>query len=193
MTQTKILWDDDTTWELALANVTAVYLVYYPDLVAPGAVDAVRRFIERAVASGARRLVLLSGRGEEQAQLAEQALMDSGATWTVVRSAFFAQNFSEKAFVDSIRSGVLALPAADVGEPFIDADDIADVVVAALTQDGVPDVVISALTEVFTTVLDGRNAYLTNGVHRALGRQPRDFADYARGAATGVWTASTAC
>ena len=40
----------------------------------------------------------------------------------------------------------------------------------------------------FTTVLDGRNAHLTDGVQRALGRQPRDFADFAREtAATGVW------
>jgi hypothetical protein len=35
----------------------------------------------------------------------------------------------------------------------------------------------------FTEVLDGRNAYLTDGVQRALGRAPRDFADYARRAA----------
>ncbi|MGH3824900.1 MAG: NmrA family transcriptional regulator [Pseudonocardiaceae bacterium] len=188
---------------------------------------------------GARRLVLLSGRGEEQAQRAEQVLMESGAIWTVVRSAFFAQNFSETYFVDSIRSGVLALPVGDVEEPFIDADDVADVVVAALTEhghegqlyevtgpallsfadavaqiakaagrqlsyqqisvhqfvsalaaEGVPDDLVAVLTEVFTTVLDGRNAYVTNGAHRALGRQPRDFADFARSAATtGAWTA----
>jgi hypothetical protein len=37
-------------------------------------------------------------------------------------------------------------------------------------------------------VLDGRNAYLTDGVQRALGRAPRDFADYARrAAASGAW------
>ena len=49
------------------------------------------------------------------------------------------------------------------------------------------------LTDVFTEVLDGRNAYLSDGVQRALGRPPRDFADYTRAAAaTGVWNASAA-
>jgi NAD(P)-dependent dehydrogenase (short-subunit alcohol dehydrogenase family) len=43
-------------------------------------------------------------------------------------------------------------------------------------------------TELFPPILAGRSAYLTDGVQRALGRQPRDFADYAREtAATGVW------
>lgn len=37
---------------------------------------------------------------------------------------------------------------------------------------------------------DGRNARLTDGVRRALGREPRDFGDYAReAAASGVWDA----
>jgi hypothetical protein len=49
------------------------------------------------------------------------------------------------------------------------------------------------LTDVFTEVLDGRNAYLSDGVQRALGRPPRDFADFARAtAATGVWNGSAA-
>jgi hypothetical protein len=39
----------------------------------------------------------------------------------------------------------------------------------------------------FTTVLDGRNAHPADGVERALDREPRDFADYARDtAATGI-------
>jgi hypothetical protein len=43
---------------------------------------------------------------------------------------------------------------------------------------------------VFTTVLDGRNAHLTDGVRRALRREPGDFAGYAREtAATGLWSA----
>ena len=46
------------------------------------------------------------------------------------------QNFSEKGFEDFVPSGTVALPAPPVGEPFVDADDIADVAVAALTGDG---------------------------------------------------------
>ena len=41
---------------------------------------------------------------------------------------------------------------------------------------------------VFSTVLDGRNAYLTDGVERALGRPAKDFSAYAREvAASGAW------
>ncbi len=44
------------------------------------------------------------------------------------------------------------------------------------------------ISELIAEVLDGRNSHLTDGVQRALGRPPRDFADYARdAAASGVW------
>ncbi|GGD93953.1 SDR family oxidoreductase [Paenibacillus nasutitermitis] len=47
------------------------------------------------------------------------------------------------------------------------------------------------LTDPFTKVLDGFNSHLTDGIQRALGREPRDFADYARAAsAAGVWGGS---
>jgi hypothetical protein len=53
---------------------------------------------------------------------------------------------------------------------------------------GVPADVVDLLTYLFSTVLDGRNAKLTDGVVRALGRPPRDFSQYVeRTAATGVW------
>ena len=129
-------WADDGTWPGVLAGVSAAYLVYYPDLVAPGAVERVRGFADLAVASGVGRLVLLSGRGERAAQQAEQAVLAVDATVTIVRLAFFAQNFSEKGFEHFIRAGTVAVPAPPVGEPFVDADDIADVVVTALTEDG---------------------------------------------------------
>jgi hypothetical protein len=56
-----------------------VYVAYAPDLAFPGVAEAVGAFADLAVASGARRLVLLSGRGEEGAQRGEQAVRDSGA------------------------------------------------------------------------------------------------------------------
>jgi hypothetical protein len=47
---------------------------------------------------------------------------------------------------------------------------------------------VELLTYLFNEVVDGRNANTTDGVRRALGREPRDFANYARdAAATGVW------
>ena len=230
-------WEDPATWAPALHGVGSAYISYYPDLGVPGAADKVGSFAEVAAKKGVRRLVLLSGRGEEGAQLGEQAVVDSGADCTIVRSTWFNQNFSEGNFLDLVLSGEVALPAGEVGEPFVDADDIADVAVAALTEDGhvgqlyevtgprlltfgqavaeiaradgreiryfpismdqftsvlaeqdLPADLVWLLTYLFTEVLDGRNAHLTDGVQRALGREPRDFADYARDtAASGVW------
>jgi uncharacterized protein YbjT (DUF2867 family) len=233
-------WDDRGTWTPALGNVGSVYLSYYPDLAVEGAVSAVRSFVELAVERGVRRLVLLSGRGEEGAQLSEDVVRNSGTEWTILRSSWFNQNFSESYLVESLTGGELALPAGDVPEPFVDADDIADAAFAALTEDGhagqlyeltgprlltfadavreiakavgrdigyvqvsidqfatglaeqhVPPVLVSLLTYLFGEVLDGRNAHLTDGVQRVLGRPPRDFREYVRdAAAAGVWKAS---
>jgi hypothetical protein len=52
----------------------------------------------------------------------------------------------------------------------------------------VPHDEVSLMTYLFTEVLDGRNARIADGVRRALGREPRDFGDYARRtAAAGAW------
>jgi uncharacterized protein YbjT (DUF2867 family) len=181
--------------------------------------------------------VLLSGRGEAGARRGEQVIQNSGCAWTIIRASWFCQNFSEDYLLQPVLSGEIALPASDVAEPFVDADDIADVAVAALTdrrhagqlyevtgprlltfadaaaeisqasgrhveyvpvtaeeyaagaaEQGIPAELVGALTDLFAEVLDGRNASLTDGVERALGRPPRDFADYALSATrTGVW------
>ena len=85
--------------------------------------------------AASRRLVLLSGRGEPEAERAEQAVRDTGAELTILRSTWFMQNFSEDYMLEHVLSGEIRLPAGDVPEPFVDADDIADVAVAALTED----------------------------------------------------------
>ena len=231
-------WEERSTWAPVLEGVGSAYVSYYPDLAVPGASETVGSFAELAVQSGVRRLVLVAGRGEPETEQAEDAVRASGADLTIVRSTWFAQNFSEDYWRDGIVNGELALPAGDVSEPFVDADDIADVAVAALTDDrhigevytltgprlltfaeaveeiaratgreigyvgtsidefaaaaaaqGVPPEFVELLTYLFSEVLDGRNAHLADGVQRALGREPRDFRDYARdAAATGVWS-----
>lgn len=90
---------------------------------------------------------------------------------------------------------------AEVREPFVDVDDIAraagrpvrfvsvpmEAFASAMAEEGVPDDA-AGLRYLFPEVLDGRNAFLGDGVQQALGRAPRDFGDYARAAAaTGVW------
>jgi uncharacterized protein YbjT (DUF2867 family) len=133
-------WENPDTWASALEGVESAYVSYYPDLAIPGAPAAVRAFAELAVQNGVRRLVLLSGRGEVEAQSAEQALREvgeeAGVEWTIVRCAWFMQNFDENYLLEPILAGEVALPSGNVPEPFVDADDIADVAVAALTEDG---------------------------------------------------------
>jgi uncharacterized protein YbjT (DUF2867 family) len=230
-------WNDPSTWNRVLEGVTAAYISYAPDLAIPGATDSIRGFVDQAVAQGVKRLVLLSGRGEAEAQACERIIQQAGVEWTVVRASWFMQNFSEGEFLGMVMGGAITLPAADIPEPFIDINDIADVAVAALTEEGhageiyevtgprtltftelareisraagrevrfvqiskqafaqaiaesgVPDDISWLLNYLFETVLDGRNAYVSDGVRRALGREPADFADYARRiAARGTW------
>ncbi|MEO0345553.1 MAG: NAD(P)H-binding protein [Pseudomonadota bacterium] len=233
-------WHNEASWYASLEDVEAIYITFTPDLAIPGATDAIRTLVAQAKAHGVKRVVILSGRGEAEAQACEQIVMESGLQWTVVRASWFNQNFSEGAFVEMVHAGEIALPAGDTPEPFVDVDDIADVAVAALTEaghdgevyevtgprlltfhdiatelsratgreiryteiahdafieavaaSGAPKDVVWIMDYLFTTVLDGHNAYLTNGVQRALGRPPRDFADYAKmAAASGAWEAA---
>jgi uncharacterized protein YbjT (DUF2867 family) len=135
-TQPRFDWNDRASWTAALAGVKRAYVTYQPDLAIPGALDTVSAFFDMAIASGTERIVLLSGRGEEEAQAAEQALQRSGASWTILRCSWFMQNFSESFLLDPVREGTLAMPVRDIPEPFVDAEDIADAAVAALTQPG---------------------------------------------------------
>ncbi|WP_214626967.1 NAD(P)H-binding protein [Paenibacillus agaridevorans] len=232
-------WTDQSTWGKVLEGVSAAYVAYYPDLAVPGAAEDIAAFSRVAISMGVRKIVLLSGRGEEGALMAERELRNSGADWTIVRASWFNQNFNEGILVDAVRSGIIALPAGDVTEPFLDVDDIADVAVEALTDDrhigqiyeltgpdlltfvevadiiattsgrdvqfvristedfvaglrheGYPKDFIDLLVDLFTRVLDGRNSTITDGVKRALGREPRPFRAFARdAAAAGQWLA----
>lgn len=230
-------WKNELGWEACLEDVELVYLNYAPDLAVPGATDAIQAFVDLAKRKGVRRVVLISGRGEAEAQACEKIVQDSGLEWTVVRAGWFNQNFTEGAFVDMVLAGKLTLPGGHIQEPWVDVDDIAEVVAVALTEPGhagqlyevtgprllsfediasdlsqatgrqisyidvphgdflagmtkmgAPKDVIWLMDYLFATVLDGRNAYLTDGVQRALGRPPRDFMTYAReAAASDAW------
>ncbi|PWJ91774.1 uncharacterized protein YbjT (DUF2867 family) [Mesorhizobium loti] len=129
-------WEIPATWGPALQGVSAVYISYYPDIAVPGAAETVGAFARLAVANGVTRLVLLSGRGEAEAQRAEEMLKASGADWTILRCAWFSQNFSEGFLVEPLLEGEVALPVSNVGEPFVDVDDIAEAAFVALTEPG---------------------------------------------------------
>ncbi|MDD1783182.1 NmrA family transcriptional regulator [Enterovibrio sp. ZSDZ35] len=125
-------WGKRSSWPSALKGVRAAYVTYQPDLAMPEAENDIRAFVEVAKSEGVEHLVLLSGRGEEGAEKAEKVLINSGLAWNVVRASWFAQNFSESFMAEGVLRGELVLPAGNIPEPFIDIDDIADVVVAAL-------------------------------------------------------------
>ncbi|TPG66845.1 NAD(P)H-binding protein [Pseudomonas arsenicoxydans] len=230
-------WEDQSTWEAALDGVAAVYISYQPDLAVPGAVETIQAFTDLAVKSGVGKLVLLSGRGEAEAEQAERVIQNSGVDWTILRCSWFFQNFSEAHFLEPILQGDVALPVGNIAEPFVDVEDIAEIAVQALTRPGhsgqlyeltgpraltfaeavdeiargtgrdirfvavppdayrealeqaqLPAELINLVLYLFTTVLDGRNTLVTDGVQRALGRPARDFSDYVRRTAdTGVW------
>lgn len=234
--ETHFDWNDKSTWAPALAGVHAAYITVYPDLSFPGVAENVEAFAQLAVSQGAKRLVLLSGRGEEGAQDAEKRLINSGAGWSIVRCSVFNQNFSES-FADAIRHGHLSMPVGDIQAPFLDAEDIADVVFACLTEDhhigqlyeltgprlmtlpqvaqdlskamgrdvqfqpvsvddyarelaqhGFSEGEALPVAQLIADVLDGRNATLADGVQRALGRKPRDFAEFAQAETeAGTW------
>lgn len=229
-------WEKPDTWAPALRGAHSAYISYSPDLGFPGADARIEALTRLAMAAGVRHVVLLSGRNEAAARRCERIVEASGLSHTLVRAAWFNQNFSEGFLRDAVMEGTLAMPAGDVREPFVDVEDIADVAVAALTDPrhagkaydlsgprllgfaqvaaeisaaagrplrylpvSLPDfhagmlaAVGEPLAGLFTgqceEVLDGRNEHLSHGVQQALGRAPRDFADFCRASAkAGVW------
>tara|TARA_Y100001956_G_C4121884_1_gene187893 strand:+ start:1382 stop:2209 length:828 start_codon:yes stop_codon:yes gene_type:complete len=134
--ETPFDWEDPSTWAPVLNGVSKAYVTYFPDLAFPGAVDKLEAFTKVAAETELKHIVLLSGRGEHFAAMGEEIVRNSGLRFTIVRAAWFAQNFSEGYLRDPILGGVLPMPGDEIKEPIIDIDDIADVVVAALTEDG---------------------------------------------------------
>jgi uncharacterized protein YbjT (DUF2867 family) len=129
-------WHDRTTWAPAFHGVRSAYLCYSPDLAFPGVPELMADFAGAAADAGVQRLVLLSGRGEDCARAAEDAVRASGLEWTVLRCAWFAQNFSEHFLLGPVRRGRLLLPAdGGIAEPFLDLDDLAEVAAESLTTD----------------------------------------------------------
>ena len=128
-------WQAPETWAASLRDVDAVYLTYYPDLAVPQAPDDIAKFCALAKIKGVKHITLLSGRGEPAAQVCEEIVQQSGLSNTIVRASWFNQNFSEGMFNAYIKAGTIALPVGSVTEPFVDVDDICEVVVASLTDD----------------------------------------------------------
>lgn len=128
-------WDKPEGWAAVLEGMEKVYITFQPDLAVPGALEAIEGLVKEAKRQNIKKLVLLSGKGEREAELCEQVVINSGLDHTIVRASWFNQNFSESFFLDAILAGHVALPMAQAKVPYVDADDIADVVVAALLDE----------------------------------------------------------
>ncbi len=125
-------WHRPEEWPKALKGIDKVYITYQPDLAVPGALDAIEQLIKEAKNAAITKLVLLSGKGEREAERCEQVVIHSGLDYTIVRASWFNQNFSESFFLDPIIAGFVALPQADAKVPYVDTGDIAEVAVEAL-------------------------------------------------------------
>jgi uncharacterized protein YbjT (DUF2867 family) len=132
-------WTRPDTWADALDGVDAIYLMR-PDIE-----DAPER-VARLVAGAPRdaRIVLLSEMGAQHRPArgwffeVERAVTTGTRPWTIMRPTWFQQVFTDDRYFrrDIADRGVLAMPTGGAGISWVDARDIADVAVEALTAEG---------------------------------------------------------
>lgn len=120
-------WQDKSNWADVLRDVEAMYVSYFPDLSSPDAQNDLGDLCNIAIKCGVKHCTLLSSRGEPNAQACEELVKSSGMSWTIIRSSWFAQNFSEGLFHHGLQRSLLELPVKEVKEPFIDVDDVAEI------------------------------------------------------------------
>ncbi|SIN87726.1 ergot alkaloid biosynthesis protein, AFUA_2G17970 family [Parasphingorhabdus marina DSM 22363] len=140
--QVRLDWADSATYEAALDGVKAIYLVAPANV--PEPLTAMQPFIDRAIASGVERFVLLSASSLEEGGpmmgAVHRYLHEQAPSWFVLRPTWFMQNFSEQQHLPTIRDEHAIYSATDDGRvPFIDADDIAAVAAVALTDPAMPN------------------------------------------------------
>lgn len=128
-------WADAATHGPALDGVDAAYLVAPAGV--PDPLHAMVPFLHAALEAGVRRYVLLSAsslaEGEPMMGQVHAFLRGTAPEWVVLRPTWFMQSFSEQQHLPTIRDeGAIYTAAGDGRVPFIHADDIAAVGVAAL-------------------------------------------------------------
>jgi uncharacterized protein YbjT (DUF2867 family) len=130
-------WSLPQTYDAALDGVGAIYLVAPPGVMEPLAV--MQPFLERSLAKGVTRFVLLSASSLEEDGPVMGAvhgwLRRNAPSWVVLRPTWFMQNFSEQQYLPTILAEDAIYSATENGRVgFIDAEDIAAVAVEALTN-----------------------------------------------------------
>lgn len=140
-------WTDESTWKTASKGVAAMYLVPGPVPQAEHA-DYIYALLDGAARAGAKRVVLLSVYGLDQAppenplRRIELAVEASGVPYTLLRPGAFMQNFSEglrwdETFAEGIRErDEIVGPGGEGVVSYVSSEDIAAVAAIALTEDG---------------------------------------------------------
>lgn len=173
-------WHQPGNWSKALSGMDKVYITYQPDLAVPGALEAIEELVNQARKSSVKKLVLLSGKGEREAELCEQVVIHSGIDYTIVRASWFNQNFNENFLLDPVLDGVVALPQAEVKIPFVDTDDIAEVAVNAILDDK-HNGQIYQLTGPELLTFKQAIATIANASNRAITFVPISIQEYSQG------------
>ncbi|WP_437944978.1 NmrA family NAD(P)-binding protein [Sorangium sp. So ce296] len=137
-------WADPATHEEALRGVDRAYLL------APALVEdpstLMLPFVERALAGGVRRLVLLSAsvvpEGSAGLGVVHRALRERAPEWTVLQPSWFMQNFVDPRharWAGIVGPGEITTAAGDGRVGFVDAEDIAEVAARALLDEAPHD------------------------------------------------------
>jgi uncharacterized protein YbjT (DUF2867 family) len=131
-------WTDPTTYGSALDGADRLYLMT-PVLDKSQLANLVGIFLDQTAAAGVQHVTLLSAYGMEAAppEVGPRAieldlLSRNQFTHSIVRPAWFMQNFSEGHLVP--RDGFITVPTGDGTEAFVDVEDIAAVAAATLAD-----------------------------------------------------------
>ena len=127
---------DPASQDAALAGCDSVFLLRPPQLI-----NDFADFIARASRAGVQHIVFLSVQGAENNRFiphhrTEQLLMKSGLAYTLLRPAYFMQNFTTTLRTDLVERHEIFLPAGRARFALIDVDDIGRVAALVLTEPG---------------------------------------------------------
>jgi uncharacterized protein YbjT (DUF2867 family) len=129
-------FEDEASAKAALQNMDALYLAFPSSMSA----EYPKRVIEFAKDAGVKRIVMLSAKGVENSEAdlrqVEKYLEASGLEYTILRPAWFFQNFNTGQLEYIRQAGAIIEPSGDGKTSFIDTRDIAAVAVKALNENG---------------------------------------------------------
>jgi uncharacterized protein YbjT (DUF2867 family) len=132
-------YDVTETWDAAVQWADRVFLV--PPPFDPDADTRLVPFLDWAVQSGTRHVVLMSAMGAEaRDQLSlhriERRLASTGVAWTILRPNIYMQNFARGFVARAIRDGgAFRLSAGSGRVSFVDVRDVAEIAARVLGRD----------------------------------------------------------